>query len=91
MSEAARVLRSGGGLFGYDLVDSWPAETLHRLDGSPHRLATADGIRRRLAELGLDDVRTDDALRGLVTRFSATRSIETRLSGATVSTRSEQP
>lgn len=75
LSEAARVLRPGGTLFGYDLVDSWPAESLHRLDGSPHRLATAGGIRSCLAELGLDDVRTAGSFGGLVTRFSATRPI----------------
>jgi ubiquinone/menaquinone biosynthesis C-methylase UbiE len=75
LSEAARVLRPGGMLFGYDLVDSWPAETLHRLDGSPHRLATADGIRSCLVDVGLDDVRTAGSLGGLVTRFSAVRPI----------------
>ena len=73
LSEAARVLRPGGMLFGYDLVDTWAAETLHRLDGSPHRLATPDGLRSCLSELGLDDVRTASSLGGLVVRFSATR------------------
>jgi SAM-dependent methyltransferase len=72
LAEAVRVLRPGGVLFGYDLVESWPAEMLHRLDGSPHRLATTDAIRARLAALGLRDVRTATSLGGLVTRFSAT-------------------
>jgi SAM-dependent methyltransferase len=71
LGEAGRVLRPGGTVFGYDLVDSWPARILHRLDGSPHRLATADAIRDRLIELGLHDVRAGSSLGGLVTRFSA--------------------
>jgi hypothetical protein len=75
LSEATRVLRPGGTLLGYDLVESWPVETLHRLDGSPHRLATTDGIHARLGELGLDDVRTAVSFGGLVTRFSATRPV----------------
>jgi SAM-dependent methyltransferase len=75
LGEAARVLRPGGVLFGYDLVDSWPAELLHRVDGSPHRLATTDAIQARLSELGLHEVRTDTSLAGLVTRFSATTPI----------------
>lgn len=76
LSEAARVLRPGGSLLGYDLVDSWPAELLHRLDGSPHRLATADAIRGQLTDLGLVDVRAAGSLGGLITRFSATRQID---------------
>jgi ubiquinone/menaquinone biosynthesis C-methylase UbiE len=75
LGEAARVLRPGGVLFGYDLVESWPAELLHRLDGSPHRLATTDAIHARLSELGLQDVHTDTSLAGLVTRFGATTPI----------------
>jgi len=72
LGEAARVLRPGGVLFGYDLVESCPAELLHRLDGSPHRLATTEALQARLAALGLQDVHTDTSLAGLVTRFSAT-------------------
>jgi ubiquinone/menaquinone biosynthesis C-methylase UbiE len=74
LGEVTRVLRPGGEVFGYDLVDSWPARTLHQLDGSPHRLATAPAIRDRLAALGLRDVSIDSSLGGIVTRFRARRA-----------------
>jgi len=75
LREAARVLRPGGMVFGYDLVGSWPAEMLHRLDGSPYRLATPEGTRGELTKLGLDEVRTAGSFAGLVTRFSAARQV----------------
>jgi SAM-dependent methyltransferase len=75
LGEAARVLRPGGVLLGYDLVESWPAELLHRLDRSSHRLATAEAIQARLTALGLHDVRIERSLAGLVTRFRATKPI----------------
>lgn len=73
LGEIARVLRPGGRVVGYDLVLSAPAKVLHRLDRSPHRLATAAGLRDRLNELGLAAVRVDSALGGLVARFDATK------------------
>jgi SAM-dependent methyltransferase len=71
VGEAVRVLRPGGLFAGYDLVDSRTARVVHRLDGSPHRLATADAIRTRLEELDVEDVAVTSALGGLVARFAA--------------------
>jgi ubiquinone/menaquinone biosynthesis C-methylase UbiE len=73
LGEAVRVLRPGGILVGYDLVKSGPAQTFHRLDRSQHRLATLDGLTACLAELPLDDVRVEPALRRLVVRFHGRR------------------
>jgi ubiquinone/menaquinone biosynthesis C-methylase UbiE len=76
LGEAARVLRPGGTLVGYDLVMSPPARVLHRFDRSAHRLATTAGLRTRLGELPFDDPRVEPGLGGLVVRFTARRSTE---------------
>ena len=69
LGEVARVLRPGGRIVGYDLVLSRPAKVLHRLDRSPHRLATVTALRERLGELGIVDLSVDTAVGGLVARF----------------------
>ena len=74
LGEAVRVLRPGGDLAGYDVVLSRPARALHRLDLSPHRLATIPELGARLRQLPLADVRVEPALGGLVTRFAARRA-----------------
>lgn len=71
LAEVARVLCPGGILAGYDLVLSRPARVLHRLDRSPHRLASESGLVRRLDELAFTDTRVEARLGGLVARFSA--------------------
>lgn len=76
LAEATRVLRPGGHLIGYDVVDSAPARIFHRLDLSAHRLATATSLRERLAQLPVDDVGLEPALHGLVVRFAARREVE---------------
>ena len=71
LGEAVRVLRPGGVLVGYDLMRSAPAELLHRLDRSPHRLLSADDLRSQLIALGLAGVAVVAGLGGLVSRFKA--------------------
>src|SRR5205807_10382353 len=73
LAEAARVLRPGGVLAGYDLMRSGPNRLLHRHDGSRHRLTTAGALRARLAELPLSDVSVRPGLGGMVARFHARR------------------
>ena len=73
VGEAVRVLRPGGVLVGYDLVQSVPARLLHRLDGSPHRLAAPDEIFARLRSLDIDELRVSPGFGGLVARFRARR------------------
>ena len=76
LAQVARVLRPGGLVVGYDLVESRLSRLIHRLDRSPHRMATATGLRSRLAELPFDDITVQPALAGLVTRFRARRDID---------------
>lgn len=76
LAEATRVLRPGGHLAGYDVVLSRPARVLHRLDMSPHRLATPTELSDCLRRLPVADVRVNSALGGLVARFTARRTNE---------------
>ncbi|MFP5318879.1 MAG: class I SAM-dependent methyltransferase [Acidimicrobiia bacterium] len=71
LTEAGRVLRPGGLLMGYDLLRSAPAQVLHRLDRSPHRLMSDAELRSRLISLELSDVGVVAGLGRLVARFKA--------------------
>jgi len=59
LAEAARVLRPGGRLVGYDLTRSG------------HNLTNADELRAALGDVGFVDVRVQTALAGLLARFAA--------------------
>jgi SAM-dependent methyltransferase len=72
MTEAARVLRPGGVLVGYDLMHTGPARLLHRLDRSPHRLVAPHELRAQLQSAGFDAIDVSGGLGGLVARFRAT-------------------
>jgi ubiquinone/menaquinone biosynthesis C-methylase UbiE len=74
LAEASRVLRPGGMLAGYDLMRSGPNRLLHRHNGSGHRLATAEALRTRLAELSLTGVTVRPGLGGMVARFRGERA-----------------
>jgi SAM-dependent methyltransferase len=74
MSEIARVLRPGGLLAGYDMVDSVLCRAVHRLDRSPHRLVPAAALDARLRADGFTDVRVDPALASNVARFTARKA-----------------
>ena len=71
LREAARVLRPGGTLVGYDLAKTRLAELTHVLDRSPHELIRRRELRPALAEAGLIDVQVRSALGGQVVRFTA--------------------
>ncbi len=73
LAEAARVLRPGGLLAGYDLIDHAPVRLLHRLEGSPHRMLTPARLRAVLAGLPLDGLRTRRDLLDVTLRFFARR------------------
>jgi ubiquinone/menaquinone biosynthesis C-methylase UbiE len=68
LAEAARVLRPGGRLIGYDLLATTPMHLLHRVERSRHRMMHLDELRetlRRLPVLG----RTAKSIGGLTVRF----------------------
>jgi ubiquinone/menaquinone biosynthesis C-methylase UbiE len=73
LAECARVLRPGGMLAGYDLMRAGPNRLLHRRDGARHRMATADELRSRLAELPFDQVSVRSGIGGTVARFRGQR------------------
>ena len=74
LQEVFRVLRPAGSFRGYDLADTAPARLLHRLDGSPHRLATPDQVRSRFAYLRAREISIEPSFAGLVFRFNASKS-----------------
>ena len=71
LDEAARVLRPGGTLVGYDLIETRLARWIHWADRSPHRLITADELAPALAQTGLTGVTVQQGLGGHVMRFKA--------------------
>lgn len=75
LSEAARALRPGGTLIGYDLTDSAPARLLHRADRSEHQLIRAHELEAELEGLGFVDITVETAFGGTVMRFRAQRPL----------------
>lgn len=71
LAEAARVLRPGGVLLGYDLTDTGLARLTHRLDGSPHLLISADELRSGLSGAGFSSVEVRESAAGHLMRFRA--------------------
>lgn len=71
LAEAGRVLRPGGALWGYDLLDTAVARFVHRVDGSPHELIVLEDMHDGLLAAGFVEVAARPALGGLVVRFSA--------------------
>jgi ubiquinone/menaquinone biosynthesis C-methylase UbiE len=53
LAEAVRVLRPGGRLLGFDLLDRPAMQWLHRAERSPHRMMRWDELRRETAKLPL--------------------------------------
>ncbi|WP_277988363.1 class I SAM-dependent methyltransferase [Nocardioides sp. S5] len=71
--EAARTLRQGGLLVGYDLTSTALARLVHRLDGSPHRIISPVELTQGLDAAGLKDVAVRVSAQGHVMRFSAAK------------------
>lgn len=53
LAEAVRVLRPGGRLLGFDLLDNPSAHWFHRAERSPHRMMRWDELRRETQKLPL--------------------------------------
>lgn len=73
LAEIARVLRPGGTLLGYDLTRAPIPSIIHRYDGSPHALITADEFSEGAAATGLERIEVTSALAGQAMRFVAQR------------------
>jgi ubiquinone/menaquinone biosynthesis C-methylase UbiE len=73
LEEAARVLRPGGVLVGYDFTDTAFARLIHRADRSPHRILAADELREGLNKAGFGDVAVRTSHRRHLMRFHARR------------------
>jgi SAM-dependent methyltransferase len=73
LAEAARVLRPGGTLIGYDLLGDGAGRILHRRDRTA-RLMGGVELRQMLLELAGVGAATKPAFGGLVARFTAQKS-----------------
>lgn len=71
IAEAARVLRPGGTLIGYDLTASRLASWVHLADRSPHRLIDRGALEPVLARAGLEADGRRYSFGGRVVRFVA--------------------
>lgn len=71
LGEAARVLRPGGVLVGYDLTRTTLARLVHWADRSPHRLVAAAQFGPAIEGAGLLRRHLDVSFRGHVVRFVA--------------------
>jgi ubiquinone/menaquinone biosynthesis C-methylase UbiE len=74
LSEAVRVLRPGGLLLAYDLIDAGPMRWLHRAEHADHRMVGIDELRSELARLPVVDVSVRPGLGHVVMRFKARRA-----------------
>ena len=73
LAEAVRVLRPGGRLVGYDMLDTMPIRLMHLGERDTTSLLRAAQLKAALERLGLTGVQTKTALGGTVMRFSATK------------------
>ena len=74
LAEAARVLRPGGRVIGYDLLSRGAFEFLHKRERSYHRMIRPHELQPVLGALALTDVEVRVSRGGFVARFRATAS-----------------
>lgn len=74
LAEAVRVLRPGGVLVGYDLLDTAAARIAHRAGRADVRLASAGDLRRTLIGLDVTEVTVRRRFSGLMATFAAQRA-----------------
>jgi ubiquinone/menaquinone biosynthesis C-methylase UbiE len=73
LAEAVRVLRPGGRLIGYDMLDTVPIRLVHLGEGHTTSLLRSAQLEAALRRLGLIGLQTKAAMGGNVMRFSATK------------------
>lgn len=73
LAEAHRVLKPGGQLVGYDLVDSPINRAIHRLDRSPFRLIAQRELKPALERVGFNRCEMTPGLVRQVVRFRAVK------------------
>jgi ubiquinone/menaquinone biosynthesis C-methylase UbiE len=74
LAEAVRVLRPGGKLIGYDMLNTAPIRLIHFGERDTTILLRADQLEAGLAKLELVGLQTRTALGGTVMRFGATKA-----------------
>lgn len=75
IAEMTRVLKPGGTLVAYDLLNTLPMRFLHQAEGARFRMIHQRQLVRHLGGLPLQDVSIAKGLGGLVVRFRAQKTM----------------
>jgi SAM-dependent methyltransferase len=73
LAEAVRVLRPGGLLIGYDLLDSTPVRLLHFGGGHDTRLLRPGQLEAELGRLPATNIRIRPSIGKLTVKFAASK------------------